>query len=64
MLAADRKQADTLMAAMQKWIEQKKADPAGVDPAAVSGLETWVKERAELAKQTRWRWACSHGPRW
>ena len=51
------------MAAMQKWIEQKKAAPAGVDPAAVSGLETWVKERAELATDTV-AMGLSHGPRW
>jgi tetratricopeptide (TPR) repeat protein len=63
ILAADRKQADTLMAAMQKWIEQKKVNPAGVDPAVVSGLETWVKERAEIAKETM-AMGLSHGPRW
>jgi tetratricopeptide (TPR) repeat protein len=63
ILAADRKQADTLMAAMQQWIEQKKATPAGVDPATVSGLETWVKERAEIAKDTV-AMGLSHGPRW
>jgi tetratricopeptide (TPR) repeat protein len=63
ILAADRKQADTLMAAMQQWIEQKKATPAGVDPALVSGLETWVKERAEIAKETM-AMGLSHGPRW
>jgi tetratricopeptide (TPR) repeat protein len=63
ILAADRKQADTLMAAMQKWIEQKKASPAGVDPAVVSGLETWVKERGEIAKDTM-AMGMSHGPRW
>jgi len=63
VLAADRKQADTLMAAMQKWIEQRKASPAGVDPAVVSGLETWVEGRAELARETA-AMGLSHGPRW
>jgi tetratricopeptide (TPR) repeat protein len=63
ILAADRKQADTLMAAMQKWIEQKKATSGGVDPAVVSGLETWLKERAEIAKDTM-AMGMSHGPRW
>jgi tetratricopeptide (TPR) repeat protein len=63
ILAADRKQADTLMSAMQKWIEQKKSNPAGVDPAMVTGLETWLKERAEIAKQTM-AMGMSHGPRW
>ena len=63
VLAADRKQADTLMAAMQKWIAQKKASPAGVDPAVVSGLETWIKDRGEIAKETM-AMGMSHGPRW
>jgi tetratricopeptide (TPR) repeat protein len=63
ILAVDRKQADTLMAAMQKWIEQKKASPAGVDPTVVSGLETWVTERGEIAKDTM-AMGMSHGPRW
>ena len=63
ILAADRKQADTLMAAMQKWIADKKTNPAGVDPAVVSGLETWLKERGEIAKETM-AMGMSHGPRW
>jgi tetratricopeptide (TPR) repeat protein len=66
VLAADRKQADTLMAAMQKWIAQKKASPAGtgsVDPAVVSALETWIKDRGEIAKETM-AMGMSHGPRW
>jgi tetratricopeptide (TPR) repeat protein len=63
ILAADRKQADILMAAMQKWIEQKKVNPASVDPAAVSGLETWMKERTEIARETV-AMGLSHGPRW
>jgi tetratricopeptide (TPR) repeat protein len=63
ILAADRKQADTLMAAMQKWIEQKKASPTGVDPAVVSGLETWITERAGIAKDTM-AMGMNHGPRW
>src|SRR6478735_9778897 len=63
ILAADRKQADTLMAAMQKWVADKKTNPAGVDPAVVSGLETWMKERGEIAKETM-AMGMSHGPRW
>jgi len=63
VLAADRKQADTLMAAMQKWIAEKKASPAGVEPAVVSGLETWIKDRGEIAKATM-AMGMSHGPRW
>ena len=56
LLAADRKQADTLMAAMQKWIADSKTNPAGVDPAVVSGLETWLRSAARSPRR-RWRWA-------
>ncbi len=52
LFASDRKQADILMKAMTDWIGQRRAEPAGVDPAALSAFETWVKERASLAGQT------------
>jgi tetratricopeptide (TPR) repeat protein len=52
LFARDRKQATLLMRAMTDWIERRKADPAGVDPAAVSSFESWVKERSTLAGQT------------
>ena len=63
VLAADRKQADTLIDAMKTWIEQRKANPAGVDPAVVSGLESWIKERSAIAQQTA-AMGLSHGARW
>jgi len=53
LFAADRKQADLLMAAMKQWVEQKKANPAGVDAAAIEGFEKWVGERTEVAKVSR-----------
>ena len=53
LFAADRKQADILMAAMKTWIASHKAEPAGVSPDAVSTLEKWIGERDGLAKQTR-----------
>src|SRR5512132_3524542 len=37
LFAADRKQADILMAAMKTWVESHRADAGGVDPADVSG---------------------------
>jgi tetratricopeptide (TPR) repeat protein len=49
---ADRKRADELAAAMQKWLETRKADPAGVDPSAVDEFGKWVAERRQLASQT------------
>lgn len=53
LFAADRKQADILMAAMKKWVAARQADPAGVAPEAVTGFEKWIGERDGLAKQTR-----------
>lgn len=63
VLASDRKQADTLMAAMKTWVEEHKAAPGAVDAATISGLEAWIGERAELAKDTA-AMGLSHGPRW
>jgi tetratricopeptide (TPR) repeat protein len=53
LFAADRKQADLLMAAMENWVAARKADAAGVDPDAIAGFEKWIGEREGMARQTR-----------
>jgi tetratricopeptide (TPR) repeat protein len=53
LFAADRKQADILMAAMKSWVAAHQADAGGVAPEAVSEFEKWIGEREGLAKQTR-----------
>jgi tetratricopeptide (TPR) repeat protein len=53
LFAMDRKQAELLMKAMSAWVAQRKATPAGADPAAVSELEKWIGERSAIAQQTR-----------
>jgi len=53
LFAADRKQADILMAAMKNWVAARQTDPAGVAPDAISGFEKWIGERDGLAKQTQ-----------
>jgi len=53
LFTMDRKQADTLMRAMTEYVAQRKADPAGVDPGALSAFETWIRERAGVAEDTR-----------
>jgi tetratricopeptide (TPR) repeat protein len=53
LFAADRKQADILMAAMKAWVASHRTDAGGIDPAAVSDFEKWIGEREGLAKQTR-----------
>jgi tetratricopeptide (TPR) repeat protein len=52
LFASDRQQADILMKAMTDWVTQRHAEPAGVDPAALSAFESWMKERSTLAGQT------------
>lgn len=52
LFSSDRKQADILMKSMTTWVEKRKADPAGVDPAALAQFESWLKERGTLAGQT------------
>ena len=63
VLASDRKQADILMAAMKTWVADHKTTPGAVDAATISGLETWIGERAEIAKDTV-AMGLSHGPSW
>jgi tetratricopeptide (TPR) repeat protein len=48
----DRPRADELMAAMKKWLEQRKHDAAGVDENTLASFESWLTEREEIAKQT------------
>jgi tetratricopeptide (TPR) repeat protein len=52
LFASDRQQADALMKAMGDWVTRRKAEPAGMDPAALTVFEGWMKERAALAGQT------------
>jgi tetratricopeptide (TPR) repeat protein len=52
LFAADRKQADILMAAMKNWVAARQTNPAGVAPDAVTGFEKWIGERDGMAKQT------------
>jgi tetratricopeptide (TPR) repeat protein len=53
LFAMDRKNADALLKAMSDYVAKKKADPSGVDPAALSALEAWIAERGTVAQQTR-----------
>ena len=53
LFAMDRKQADSLMTAMKNYVAKKKADPSGVDAAALSAFESWITERAGVAEETK-----------
>ena len=49
LFAKDRTQADLLMAAMKAFVAKPAA---GVDPAAVTALDGWIKERTKIATVT------------
>lgn len=52
LFTADRLRADMLAAAMQKWVDGRRKDPAGVEPAALDGFAKWLEQRKEIASQT------------
>jgi tetratricopeptide (TPR) repeat protein len=52
LFATERSHADILMKAMKAWVEKRHADPAGVDPAALTSFEGWIQQRADLAGPT------------
>jgi len=64
LFAADRKQADILMASMKRGVAARRADAGGVDPATVTAFDTWVNERDAMAKQTRLMSTGSAQSRW
>jgi hypothetical protein len=37
------------MKAMKAWVAKRRADPAGVDAAALNAFDAWVQERDTLA---------------
>ena len=48
----DRERADELMEAMQRWVEERTSDPAGLDSQAIEEFSVWVRDRAEVAGST------------
>jgi tetratricopeptide (TPR) repeat protein len=48
----DRERAEELMAAMQRWVEQRRVDPGGVDPSTLEEFSVWVRDRAEVSDNT------------
>ena len=48
----DRPRADELAAAIEKWLEKRKSDPTGVDPAKLDEFAKWAEQRKQLSSQT------------
>lgn len=47
-----RKHADELLAAMQKYVDQRRKEPNGLAPQALDEFAQWVGERTTIAQQT------------
>jgi tetratricopeptide (TPR) repeat protein len=52
LFGSDRKQADLLLQAMKRWVEARRTNPAGVDPAALESFARWLSERERIALVT------------
>jgi len=59
----DRKRADELTGAIDRWLQKKKADPSGIDPAKLDEFGKWAAERKQLAAQTS-SLTSGREPRW
>lgn len=51
LFTQDRPRADELAAAIDKWLEKRKSDPAGIDPAQLQEFSAWASQRKQLASQ-------------
>src|SRR6266404_2366530 len=51
LFTMDRPRADELAAAIDKWLEKRKTDPAGIDPAQLQEFSAWAAQRKQLASQ-------------
>ena len=48
----DRERADELMAAMQRWVDQRRADSRELDTATIEEFSVWVEKRLTVAGNT------------
>jgi tetratricopeptide (TPR) repeat protein len=44
LFVSDRTTSHVLMKAMKAWVAKRRADPAGVDAAALNAFDTWVQD--------------------
>ena len=52
LFATARPLAEQLLAAMQQWIVERRANAAGISAADVDTFSHWIDERANIAHQT------------
>jgi tetratricopeptide (TPR) repeat protein len=52
LFSNSRELAGQLITSMQRWVDVRRSDAAGVDPAQLDAFAKWVEERAHIASQT------------
>jgi len=52
LFSRSRKHADQLLASMQKYVDQRRQEPNGLNPQSLEEFAQWVGERATIAQQT------------
>jgi tetratricopeptide (TPR) repeat protein len=52
LFASARGHADMLMQAMQRWVAERRRNPAGIAKADLDAFAAWVAERTAVAQQT------------
>jgi tetratricopeptide (TPR) repeat protein len=52
LFSGNRKLAAQLLTAMQAWVGDHRANPAGIEGPAVEAFASWVSERSAIASQT------------
>lgn len=50
LAASDRSLSNDLLAAMERWVEARAAEPGPVDPAVIEAFAAWVAERSMRAQ--------------
>jgi tetratricopeptide (TPR) repeat protein len=52
LFSNSRELAGQLIASMQRWVESRRTNAAGLDPSQLDAFAKWVEERAQVASQT------------
>jgi tetratricopeptide (TPR) repeat protein len=64
LFQSSRTHADQLMAAMQRWVSERRADASGVATTDIDAFAQWVDERTNIARQTASLATDAAAPRW
>ncbi|HVR44265.1 MAG TPA: tetratricopeptide repeat protein [Thermoanaerobaculia bacterium] len=64
LFAGDRPRADVLFEAMQRWVVERRANPAGVAADQLERFAAWVDQRKTVHRQTTAQAGSSSGRSW